>query len=364
MGAWQLVYIGAAIPVGTLLDRLPSRWVLLLAATALAASAFGRSLADSTLTLLLAVGLLGVGGPIVSAGAPKIIAQHFQGAQRGLAMGIYMTGPTLGGIVALVLSRSTLLPLFDDDWRRIMTLWAAASLGVGIIWFILASLSPTARRHPRSDPNIASTVEPTGQVLRELLSSSTLRTILLMAVAVFMFNHGLNNWLPQILTLRGIDATTASSLAAAPMAVGIVASLTLPRFATPARRRRMLAGLAITALLSTLLLLRGEELALGTGLILQGIARSTLMTILILFLVELPVVGDRRAGTASGLFFACAEVGGATGPALLGWISDVTGSFLAGVYTLAALAAAVALATTRLPPPQSASAIDANQKST
>ena len=93
MGAWQLVYILAAIPCGILLDRLGVRWSLLIGALLVGASAFGRSVAEGYGELLLAVMVFGLGGPIISAGAPKVITQWFTGSQRGLAMGIYMTGP-------------------------------------------------------------------------------------------------------------------------------------------------------------------------------------------------------------------------------------------------------------------------------
>ena len=56
----------------------------------------------------------------------------------------------------------------------------------------------------------------------------------------------------------------------------------------------------------------------------------------------------RYAGTASGLFFTAAEVGGVLGPLGLGFLYDVTGGFSAGLYALTAVAAAMALGTARL----------------
>ena len=104
MGAWQLVYIGAAIPAGMLLDRLGARLALLLGITLIAASAVGRAYATGYWSLLAAVLLFGAGGPIMSSGAPKVVTDIFEGSSRGLAMGIYMTGPTLGGVAALTLT--------------------------------------------------------------------------------------------------------------------------------------------------------------------------------------------------------------------------------------------------------------------
>src|SRR5271167_4123518 len=71
LGAWQFVYIGAAIPCGALLDRLGPRRGLALGAAVLAASGILRGLATDYLTMLSAVAVFGIGGPLVSVGAPK-----------------------------------------------------------------------------------------------------------------------------------------------------------------------------------------------------------------------------------------------------------------------------------------------------
>ena len=82
LGAWPLTYILAAIPCGILLDRLGARRMLLLAALVMAASGVARSYAETPVELLIAVALFGIGGPMISVGAPKIIARLFQGKTR------------------------------------------------------------------------------------------------------------------------------------------------------------------------------------------------------------------------------------------------------------------------------------------
>ena len=70
---------------------------------------------------MLAVALFGIGAPIVSAGAPKVVTTYFTGPRRGLAMGIYMTGPAIGSIVSLTLTHSFLLPTLGG-WREVFQL--------------------------------------------------------------------------------------------------------------------------------------------------------------------------------------------------------------------------------------------------
>ncbi|HKL63736.1 MAG TPA: MFS transporter, partial [Woeseiaceae bacterium] len=85
LGAWQFVYLFTAIPAGSLLDRFGLRPCLLAAALILAASAALRALADDYWTLLFAMMVYGMGGPLISIGAPKLVRRWFDDRSRGLA---------------------------------------------------------------------------------------------------------------------------------------------------------------------------------------------------------------------------------------------------------------------------------------
>jgi MFS transporter, CP family, cyanate transporter len=345
LGVWQLVYIAAAIPCGTLLDRLGARRALFIGAIIIAASGLARSFATDYATLLLAVGLFGIGGPIVSSGAPKAVSQLFTGSQRGLAMGIYITGPEIGSVIVLSLTNSVAMPWLDHDWHRVLQLWSIVAFAGAILWLLL-SRHPAARR--LDTPAEAGPRPKQTQVVGGLLKLPAIRLLLLMAVGIFSFNHGLNNWLPELLRHGGMTATMAGYWATVPTAVGILGSLLIPRLATPERRFILLAGLGLSAMLASLLLDTGEGPVLLGGLVLQGIARSSLMTVAILTLVETRGVGEKHAGTASGLFFSAAEIGGAGGPILLGVLYDATGGFDAGLFLLAGIGALLAVAALRL----------------
>ncbi len=347
MGAWQLVYIGAAIPAGMLLDRLGARLALFLGIALIAASAVGRAFATDYWTLLGAVMLFGAGGPIISSGAPKVVTDIFEGSGRGLAMGIYMTGPTLGGVAALTLTHSVLMPALDDDWRAVLLLWGGLAAFATLTWIVLASVA--GRRTPgflRHDDGggLPGGLPAVGRIVR----LPAVRMVLAMGVGVFLINHGLSNWLPELLRNGGMTPTAAGNWAALPMLVGAVGSLIIPRLATPERRYRILLGLSLAAAAACLTLLVVDPLVLPVALVLQGLVRASLMTVLILTLVELPGLDARYAGTASGLFFTAAEVGGVLGPLGLGLLYDVTGGFDAGLYALAAVAAAMSMGTLRL----------------
>ena len=346
LGAWPLVYIVAAMPCGAFLDRAGPRRALFASAVIIALSAAARGVANDQLSLFLAVALFGIGGPLISIGAPKLVSLWFEGTDRGLAMGIYITGPALGGISALALTNSVAMPLMDQNWRHVMFLYAGIGLAIGLIWLVI-------NRHPqaRALEHLAMAERGQGQwtVFRGLLGLPAVRAVLVMAVGAFFFNHGLNNWLPEILRRVGMTAAQAGYWSAIPTAVGILGSLLIPRLAIPARRRKILFALIVAAGISTLLLQHaGHALPLGLGLMLQGLARGSLMTVLMLSLVETPGVGSRHAGAAGGLFFSAAEIGGVLGPLTLGALSDLTGDFTAGLYLLTGVCCLLILLMARL----------------
>ena len=331
MGAWPLVYIGAAIPAGALLDRAGPRRALAAAAAIIALSCGLRALAEGHLSLFLAVALFGLGGPLVSIGAPKVISLWFEGKERGFAMGLYVTGMALGSISALALTNSVVMPALGGDWRAVLTAYSGVSLAVGLAWLLLAS-HPASRAVERA--LAGETPRPQLEVFRELLRMPAVRIVLAMSILIFFFNHGLNNWLPEILRSRGMTPAAAGYWAAVPTAIGVLGAIVIPRLAIPSRRILILLLLCLSAAGATLLLHLDPGAGLAGGLVLQGIARSSLMTLAILVLVEIPEIGSRYAGSAGGLFFSAAEIGGVLGPLSVGLVYDATGGFSTSLYVL------------------------------
>jgi cyanate permease len=164
-----------------------------------------------------------------------------------------------------------------------------------------------------------------------------------MSVGVFLFNHGLNNWLVELLRIGGMTVETAGYWATLPTVVGIFGSLIIPRLATQKRRFAILIFLCGLALVASILLRLSDGFPLAAGLILQGIARSSMMTVLILTLVELPGIGESRTGVASGMFFSAAEIGGVLGPLGIGLLYDASGGFGSSLTALSCVASLLML---------------------
>ena len=345
LGAWPLVYIASSIPAGALIDRAGPRRSLVLCAALIVLSGVLRGVADDYLSMFLAVAVFGIGGPLISIGAPKVMSLWFEGRERGVAMGIYISGPSVGNIAALSLTNSVMMPLHGGDWRAVLFAYAGVAALCGVLW-ALVSAHPASRAMERriaGEPR-----RPQIEVFRELLSEPAVRLVLVMSVGMFVFNHGLNNWLPEILRAGGMDAAAAGYWASIPTAVGILAALTIPRLATEDRRLPVLGLLFLAAGAATMLLHLSAGPLLVVGLACQGVARGAMMAVAVLVLVESPGVDSRNAGAAGGLFFSAAEVGGVLGPVLVGVLHDLTGGFAASLHMMTAICAALLLLLSRL----------------
>jgi len=334
LGAWPLVYIGAAIPAGALLDRFGLRRSLFAAALIMALSGVARAVSVDTVSLFLAVAAFGLGGPLLSSGAPKMIRQWFSEQQRGLAMGIYITGPSLGGIAALALTNSVMMPLTGNSWRLVLLIYAGSTVTAGLIWLILTA-------HPLAKAAESSTVtaQPglNWQVYPALLRLPVVQLVMLFCVGTFMFNHGLNNWLPQILHGHGFSIVDAGYWAAIPTAIGILGSLLIPRYAGGARSVPVLRLLFIFAAGAAIGLALLSGVALLLPLLAQGIARSSMMTVTMMVMMQCNAVDEKNMGAAGGLFFTAGEVGGVLGPLLFGVIAEFSGGFTLALNGLAGL---------------------------
>lgn len=321
LGAWPITYILCAIPCGMMLDRLGARRMLAISTLIMAASALVRALADTPVELFLAVALFGAGGPMISVGAPVVIAKLYTGKARATAMGLYVTGPYLGGLVALAVTNSVLMPLTGHSWRGVMVVHAGLVLASGALWLLVSAGRAGALGADAGGKKFNLSA------FAEIVAVRQVRLILAMSVGVFFLNHGLNNWLPEILRSYGLSAVAAGYWASVPPAVGILGVLVIPRLATPERRLLVMAGLFAAMLAASLLLRSDQPVPLASGLILQGIARGSMMTVAIMILMDTPGVPAERLGLAGGMFFTAAEIGGVLGPVTLGALSHWSGGF-------------------------------------
>jgi cyanate permease len=331
LGAWQLVYIGAAFPVGTMIDRFGTRRSLLVGILIIALSGLTRSLAPNFAIMLGAVALFGLGGPIISIGLPKLVAEWFTGKKRGLASGIYVTGTHAGNVVVLAITNSVLMPL-TDSWRITLQVYAGAVLVIALLWLMFGRESEEfqAQQQARKD---GTDVQKSASI-RDIIGVGAIWPVIIIGFSGFLASHGFRSWLPQIFEAKGMSPSTAGFLAAVPAITGMIGSIVIVRIASEGYRKQMTIGLLLTVGLTIGLIGVLEGPLLVATVMIQGFAAAALMPLMMNTLMELPEVGSRYLGVAAGLYFSIGEIGGFTGPTLVGFLADATGSFLAGIFVL------------------------------
>ena len=336
LGSWQLTYILVAVTAGTILDRWGVRKSIFAGVVIMGLSVTLRYFAYSFPVLLATVALFGAGGPMISIGGPKAISEWFFGRSRGTAVGIYTTGPWIGGLLALSLTNSLLMPLVNHDWRVVFVCYGMAAFSIALLWWLRA-------REPETSMEMESV--PMNAVFRSLLNVRTVRILLIMALFSFTIGHGFNNWLPKILESKGISASTAGLMASIPLIAGIPTVLLVPRWVPPRLRGRTIALCSLVTIVNLMVVVTARGPILYTGLATMGVFNSPFMPLMLLILIDSPEVETRHMGSAGGMFFCIAEIGGFAGPLVMGVLVDITSTFLAGAVFLACLCVAICLMT-------------------
>jgi CP family cyanate transporter-like MFS transporter len=338
LGSWQLTYIPASLAAGPILDRWGARKSLLFGALIMCLSAVLRYFADGFLSMLISVALFGAGGPMISIGGPKVISERFSGKSRGTAIGIHMMGPGIGGVLALTLTNSLVMPLTGNSWKLTFVIYGLLVFFVGLLWWFFSRATRGESSHE------AGIVE----VFRGLIKVRNVRIILAMALLSFFITHGLFSWLPRILETGGMSAPAAGFAAALPLAAGIPALLAIPRLIPVHQRGRFLALSSLLVAISLLTVVNSSGILLISGLIILGITGSCFMPMMLLVLMDTSEVETRYMGSAGGMFFCVAEIGGFSGPFIIGAFVDISGAFMAGAIFLAVLCIGISILTSFL----------------
>jgi len=333
LGSWQMTYIVAALVAGTILDRWGVRKSIFAGAVVIGLSASLRYFSSGFTSMLIAVALFGLGGPMISIGGPKTISHWFDGPSRGSAMGIYTAGNWVGGLLALALTNSLVMPLVNNSWRRAFVVYGMTTFTIALLWLILAKGDKPGERS-----------QGLGiiDVFINLVNIGNVRILLVMGLLAFAISHGFSSWLPKILEDSGMSASLAGWAAAISIAAGIPSILIIPSTVPPSFRGRIVAIFAVLTAVNLVLVMVVSGYTLYINLAILGFISAPFMAMLLLILMDIPGVEARHMGSAGGMFFCVAEIGGFTGPFIMGILVDTTGTFVTGAWFLASLCLAMA----------------------
>jgi cyanate permease len=329
LGTWQLVYIPVAVFAGAAIDKWGIRRSLFAGALIMALSVGLRYLATGFITLLPMVALFGIGAPLISIGAPKTVSEWFRGNSRAIAVGIYTTAPWIGGLFALAVTNSVIMPLTGYSWRLTFLGYSLLVLSFALIWGIFA------RDLQKEDDGQKAGLKDT---FIRLMKARNVRIIVLAGLIVLFIEHGFSHWLPKILENSGLSPERAGFMASVPLLPAIPIVLFLPRLIKRHLRGRVIGILSLLTAAALMIIVTSTSQGFVLfGLLFYGIVTPVLLPLMMLVIMDDPAVSSENMGLAGGIFFSVAEVGGFTGPLLMGVMVDITDSFVPGTAILAAM---------------------------
>lgn len=321
--------------VGTACDRFGASVVGSLSLTA-----FGLLLLTMAATLESLTGLWTFFFLIALAGAgstPIVLARPISAAfdrQRGLALGIVLTGAGLGGFwlpnfVTEVVSRA--------GWRGAYSCLALVALFAAPVVYL--GFKPTERRAAAA-MTAGSTPTARGFTLRKARGTAAFWAISALAVSMAM---GIGGVMVHLVPLfRDLGATPAAAAATASLmgiasVVGrLVVGLCLDRF-TPHRVAVTVLALGMLGVL--LVRIGGLDYAVG-GVMLIGLLLGAELDMLAFLTARL--FGQRAFGAIYGWFYSIYALGFGVSPFIVGRLRDTSGSYDSSLtISMAVLVAAI-----------------------
>jgi MFS transporter, CP family, cyanate transporter len=331
------VLIGLAIPSGFLADALGTQRAVGIGAIVLAAGSLMRGTSESFGGLLAFTALYGVGFSITYPNLPKLVGLWFPREKVGLATGVYSTGITTGGTIALAITLPLIFPL-THTIQGTFVIWSMPAVAAAILWWLVAKDPPL--------PSHASV--QTATVTRTNLSSYSLwkdKNMWLIALLLFFNNlhfYTWSGWSPALLMMKGAPPELAALIASSRGWAGFPVMFLMPWASYKLGLRKpfqwgsalLLACASLSAIYIPVPL--GWPLMLAVGIATSG----TFSMILALPLEMLPT---EFAGKATGTVLSIGYVGGLVGPWLAGRILDSTENLDLALLLLAASAVVWAL---------------------
>lgn len=348
-GAIPLTYVPVALASGLVVDRIgPGRAIGGGLAIVGAAHAL-RSTAAGFPELFLLTAAMGVGGTGLTFGLPKLVSVTVPANRRGSATSVYVVAASAGMAIAFATGRPVLGAALGG-WRPAFWWSGLVILAVALAWLVVIRiLGPGQNGAAAAEADAGSVRED----LMTVLTHRGLRLLVVVGTVYLLVMHGTQAWLPTIMEGRGLSAGLAAGLATLLVVARTVGILAIPPLSDWLGLRRpvvIACGALVAAGVGGLLVTGSNLVFTAAVVVVAGLGLGGLAPLVRTLPIELPEIGPRLTGTATGLIFTIGEIGGFLGPVVLGVSVDVAGTFDVGLAALAVAGLAVVVAGWLLPP--------------
>ncbi len=334
---------------GWLLDWMAPRPLMISGAALVGVTFITAAYCHSLTTLLASFLIMGIGAGASGMGPSAVVIARWFTERRALAMAVLVAGMSAGSVLVTPLA-AKILTL--SGWRFCFKLIAIPIFILAIP--ILALVVNSAPAPAKSDNSEGINTLP-GLELSPALHSDAFRKLVGVTLLTGLGMYGpFFHFIPFLIT-AGYTTATAAWIYSAKSLVSMVCGPMMGSFADRWGCRRVLAlGNIITGIGIVLLLgaashnQRFSAAAIIAFILFYGSCGGTVVSLVPALTAE--TLGLRRFGTLSGILLLTATAGQSIGPALVGKLYDVSGSYAVPFAAGFVLEIAAALVTWRIFP--------------
>jgi MFS family permease len=324
IGLVPLSLIMLCIPGGLFADHFGVRKTVLIGGILLGTFGLLRGFATDFATLAITMFLCGVGYSIAYPNLPKITGIWFPPREYAVASGAMFTGMEVGMALPFILVPSVLLP-WTGSWRGIFIVVGVLSLALTFMWIFLAK-----ERHAQQGFSDEFKSAPFKKSLFMVLRNKQMWILMLTTLFLLAPQVGLLGFLQSMLTLKGIDPTTAGFITSLISWSMIPGSFVIPILSDRVGLRKPFIW-ALSLIAGVALYLAGTTtgVALWSSVVIYGFLIGGMAPIVLTIPTE--IVGVQHSATAGGFMLVGGYVGAMITPWLVGYLSTTTGSFYSAV---------------------------------
>jgi MFS family permease len=319
-------YAVLQIPAGWLVDRYGVKWPYALGFLFWCVASAGTALVNSVAQLIALRVLVGIGESVVAPASYRWIRLNFAERERGLAVGLYMTGTKIGPAIGTPLAAWLIM---GYGWQTMFVLVGAGGLIWLIPWMLLVK---DGNREPRQTLEAAAMKALSFGLL--LASPVTWGTVIA-TFSYMYFVYFCMTWMPAYfmemrhLSLSQMGAYTFFSFAG--MAVvaalaGWAADLLIGRGGDPVTIRKWftIAGFAIAC--TELIGAHSSSVAVALTFSIVSLSGLGLATANYWALTQ-TLIPVSAIGRVSGIQNCAASIAGIAAPIFTGWLKQQTHSY-------------------------------------
>ena len=351
--AFFWAYAALQLPAGWIVDRYGVKWPYAFGFLFWCLASAATALAASVSQLMALRILVGVGESVVAPASYRWIRLNFVERERGLAVGLYMTGTKIGPAVGTPLA-AWLITRYD--WRTMFVVVGAGGLIWLIPWLLLVKDgNPQVRE--REKPVKASPI-----AFRVILASPVTWGTVIATFCYMYFVYFCMTWLPAYLMERRLSLTrmglytffSFGGMAVVAALAGWAADLRIARGGDPVKVRKWftIAGFIIAC--TELIGAQSSSIPVALAFSVVSLSGLGLATATYWALTQ-TLIPVSTIGRVSGIQNCAASVAGIAAPIFTGWLKERTGSYEApmlacGAFLVAGVLSYILMVKTRYAP--------------